>query len=204
MDKIRLDFFDILGYLVPGTALLLSLWVTADTTVVSLADLYVFVGKINSNILLSGIVVAYVMGFTLHLFGSFLFVFVYLRVKNMISGTPPKKAEKRADYVSHYWAQLREHGDKHLPLLDRWQALKAFSRNLAGFSMVAIWLCLWKWQVTDCKQWLALAPIFLLLYISYSNRSKKFGDYLDGDSKAVLEALHLNKNLPPHLLKNEE
>ena len=40
MDKIRLDFFDVLGYLIPGTALLLSLWVTADPSVEHMADLY--------------------------------------------------------------------------------------------------------------------------------------------------------------------
>jgi hypothetical protein len=73
MDKIRLDFFDILGYLIPGTALLLSLWITADTSVLSLSDLYTFIGKIETKTLLSGVIVAYIMGFTLHFFGSLFF-----------------------------------------------------------------------------------------------------------------------------------
>lgn len=196
MDKIRLDFFDILGYLIPGTALLLALWVTADDTVVRLADLYGFVSKINTNTLLSGIVVAYVMGFTLHLLGSFLFAHCYLPCRRFLKKETAKAAEKRADYVSHYWAQLRENGEKHLQILDRWQALKAFSTNLAAFSMVAACLCLWKWHCTGVSQWLGMAPLFLLLYASYSNRARKFGDFLDSDSAAVLDALNLRGRLP--------
>jgi len=203
MDKLRLDFFDILGYLIPGTALLLSLWVAADSSIYTFADLYSFVCKITANTLLSGVVVAYVMGFTLHLLGSFLFAYVYLRIKRLWQKNPPKVREKRADYVAHYWAQLREHATKHLPMLDRWQALKALATNLAAFSLIAFFLCLWKGFKTQEDQWFQLSPLFLLLYFSYSNRAQKFAEYLDGDSKAVLEALHLTEQLPARLQSPE-
>ena len=203
MDKLRLDFFDILGYLIPGTALLMSLWVAADNDIHRLADLYDFVCKITTNTLLSGVVVAYVMGFTLHLLGSFLFAFVYLKIKRLWQKSPDIPREKRADYVAHYWAQLREHGAKHLPMLDRWQALKALATNLAAFSMIAFFLCLWKGFKTTEAEWIQLSPLFLLLYFSYSNRAQKFAAYLDGDSKAVLEALHLIDQLPERLQSQE-
>lgn len=191
MDKIRLDFFDILGYLIPGTALLLSLWVAADPSIVCLSDLYAFVGKITANTLLSGVVVAYVMGFTLHFFGTFLF--------DLMHGKMRRKRDSVTSNVPMYWAVIREHGGKHLPVLDRWQALKALSSNLAAFSLIAIFLCTAKFFATDNKEWIWFLPVFSLLFFAYSNRAKVFAGYLDDDSFAVFETLNLKEKLPQSL-----
>lgn len=196
MDKLKFDFFDVLGYLIPGTALLLALWVTADASVVSLMDLYGFVSKINTNTLLSGLVVAYIMGFTLHFLGSFLFHQCFVRLKNGGKAQAKPKRKDRGAYVALFWAHIREHGAKHLPILDRWQALKALSSNLAAFSLVAVCLCFWKYHTSGSKDWLMLSPVFLLLYFSYSNRAFKFGEYLEGDAEAVVNALELKSKLP--------
>ena len=196
MDKLKFDFFDVLGYLIPGTALLLALWVTADASGVSLTDLYGYVNKINTNTLLSGLVVAYIMGFTLHFLGSFLFHQCFIRIKKGFNTPVSRRKKDRGAYVALFWAHIREHGDKHLPILDRWQALKALSSNLAAFSLVAVCLCLWKYRSSGSMDWLLLAPIFLVLYFSYSNRAFKFGEYLDGDAEAVVTALDLKSKLP--------
>jgi hypothetical protein len=188
MDKIRLDFFDILGYLIPGTALLLSLWITADTSVLSLSDLYTFIGKIETKTLLSGVIVAYIMGFTLHFFGSMIFKRLNI---------PPRKIT--SENMPEYWALLREYGEKHLIILDRWQALKALASNLAAFSCIALVLCLIKGYFTGHWEWFALMPIFLGLSLIYAERAVVFHIYYDEDSFAVFEALNLKEKLPAHL-----
>lgn len=188
MDKLRLDFFDIIGYLIPGTALLFSLWVTADSEVLGFADLYAFALKINANTLLSGLVVSYVMGFTLHFLGSYIFRKRY--------GKHKKKRDAVATDLSLYWALVRQHGEKHLPILDRWQALKALASNLAAYSLIAIVLCLVKWWRSDSTDWLWLVLVFAPLFFAYSNRAKVFSDYLDDDSFAVFETLNLKEKLP--------
>lgn len=189
MDKIKFDFFDVLGYLIPGTALLLSLWVTADQSVLELADLYQFVSKITANTLLAGVVVAYVFGFTLHLLGSVIFRWRYGKIR--------KKRDGVSSDLSRYWAVIRESGEKHLPILDRWQALKALASNLAAFSLIAVFLSVLKTVLTHHWEWACLAPVFLALFFAYSNRSKVFSAYLDDDSFAVFETLHLKDKLPP-------
>lgn len=188
MDKIRLDFFDILGYLVPGTALLLSLWVTADTSILQLADLYSFVCKITANTLLSGVLVAYVIGFTLHFLGSFLF--------NLNKKKLKRKRDEVTSDIPQYWALIREHGAKHLPILDRWQALKALASNLAAFSLIAFLLCGLKAYLTQNLEWAYLLPVFALLFFAYSNRARIFAKYLDDDSYAVFMTLKLTEKLP--------
>ncbi len=188
MDKIRLDFFDILGYLIPGTALLLSLWITADGSVVSLSGLYTFLNKIDTKTLLSGVVVAYIMGFTLHFFGSWIFK----RLK-----IPPRKIT--SENMPEYWALLREHGEKHLVILDRWQALKALSSNLAAYSCIAMLLCLIKGFITHYWEWFMLLPVFGGLFLIYVERAKVFHVYYDEDSFAVFEALKLRDKLPAHV-----
>lgn len=188
MDKIKFDFFDILGYLIPGTALLLSLWVTADKSLLELADLYTFISKITANTLLAGVVVAYVMGFTLHFLGSLIFAAVYRKRK--------KKRDSVTSDLSMYWALVREHGGKHLPMLDRWQALKALSSNLAAFSAIAVFLAVIKWYCTGKPEWLIFSFVFGSLFFAYLNRAKVFSAYLDDDSFAVFQTLKLKEKLP--------
>jgi len=188
MDKIKFDFFDVLGYLIPGTALLFSCWIVADSSIHCLDHLYGFVKKIDANMLLSGVVIAYIMGFTLHFLGSILF--------HINNGKTKRKRDAITSDLSKYWALIREHGDRHLVVLDRWQALKALSSNLAAFSLIAVFLCLIKWKCTSHWEWALFSPLFLMLFFVYSDRARRFHRYLDEDSYAVFEVLNLKEKLP--------
>lgn len=188
MDKLRLDLFDIMGYLIPGSALLMSIWITADPAIVRLYDLYNFLGKISANVVLAGFVVAYTLGFTMHFAGSFVFY--------KIHGSMVKKRTGATNNLSNYWALIREYGDKHLPILDRWQALKALSANMAAYCLIAIILCLVKWLQQGYWEWAMLTPFFLVLFGAYSNRARVFAEFLDKDSYAVFESLKLKEKLP--------
>ncbi|MBN8676939.1 MAG: hypothetical protein J0M29_01860 [Chitinophagales bacterium] len=188
MDKLRLDIFDIMGYLIPGSAMLMAIWITADQQIVKLEDLYLFLQKISANVVLSGFVVAYTIGFTMHFAGSFIFYSRYPRLE--------KRRAKVTDNLSNYWALIREHGEKHLPILDRWQALKALAANMSAFCLFAILMCLAKWAQHGYWEWACLIPVFLLLFFAYLNRAKVFAEYLDKDSYAVFESLHLKEKLP--------
>jgi hypothetical protein len=189
MDKLRLDFFDIMGYLIPGSAVLMAIWITADPGIARLYDLYGFLNKISANVILAGFVVAYTIGFTMHFAGSYIFYKMH-----------PKLVKKRiivTNNLPNYWALIREYGDKHLPILDRWQALKALAANMAAFCLMAILFCIIKWWQQGFREWLSLIPVFILLFFAYSNRAKVFAEYLDKDSLAVFESLNLSEKLPP-------
>lgn len=191
MDKLRLDFFDIMGYLIPGSAMLMAVWITADPSILKLQDLYGFLGKISANMILAGFVVAYTVGFTMHFAGSFIF---YRMHPKMI-----RKRETATANVSNYWAVIREYGDKHLSILDRWQALKALAANMSAFCLAAIVMCVVKWILCGYWEWLCLIPVLILLFFAYTNRARVFADYLDKDSYAVFESLQLKDKLPPTL-----
>ena len=192
MDKVRLDFFDIVGYLVPGSALLFSLWVTADPAVQSLMDLHAFIGRIDSKTLLACLMGAYILGFTLHFFGGILFK-LSLKTKRKIPEAQ----------LPEYWTLIREYGGSHLAVLERWSAFKALSSNLGAFSLLAFLLSLIKLALTQKPEWLAVAAAFLFLYWVYRKKALIYHSFLDKDSAAVVEALDLKSKFPPHLLKND-
>lgn len=200
MDKIRLDFFDILGYLIPGTALLLALWVAADKELVALDGLYAFVLKIKAEILLSGVVIAYIMGFTLHFFGSLInwfFGLFHLPGKlgkwwRWAMSYRPRKIT--ADEMPAKWVIIREFGERHMAILDRWQALKALSSNLATFSLIAAALCIVKSGNTCNAEWARLTPAFFALFLIYTKQANIFRTYLDDDSVALLQYLQFRNN----------
>lgn len=188
MDKVRLDFFDIVGYLVPGSALLFSLWVTADPTVKSLMDLHAFIGKIDSKTLLACLMGAYILGFTLHYFGGLLF--------RWSLKTSRKIPEKQ---LPEYWTLIREHGSSHLGILERWSAFKALSSNLGAYSLLASVLSVIKLICTKNMEWILVSVAFLGLYWIYRQKALIYHSFLDKDSYAVFDALNLKEKFPPHL-----
>ena len=107
-----------------------------------------------------------------------------------------RKREAITSDLSKYWALIREHGDRHLIVLDRWQALKALSSNLAAYSLIAFFLCLVKWKCSGYWEWILFCPLFLALYFVYSDRARRFHRYLDDDSYAVFQVLKLKEKLP--------
>ncbi len=203
MDKIRLDFFDVLGYLIPGTALLMALWVTADNDVQELSNLYLFISKIKGETLLSCIVIAYIIGFTLHFFGSLFNRMLNSETAMRLFGKKicvymsiTERKIKTKD-MPFKWVLIREHGEKHLGILDRWQALKALSGNMAAFSLIAVGLCLLKWGFTGKDVWGYIAPAFFVLFLLYTKQANVFRSYLDDDSIAVIKGLGLERESLP-------
>lgn len=188
MDKIRLDFFDIVGYMVPGSALLFTMWVAADDSVRSLLDLHAFLAKIDSKTLLACLMGAYILGFTLHFFGSWLF-------KKSL------KAERKIPeaHLPAYWALIREYAGNHLVILERWSAFKALSSNLGAFSVLAVGLSFFKLYRTSNLEWAFVAVFFLGLYWVYRQKALTYHAYLDKDSFAVFNSLNLKEKLPPLL-----
>lgn len=193
MDKIRLDFFDIVGYMVPGSALLFTMWVTADNTVQSLSDLHAFLAKIDSKTLLACLMGAYILGFTLHFLGSWLF---RKSLKN--------KRKIPEQYLPEYWTLIREHAGKHLVILERWSAFKALSSNLGAFAILAALLSLAKLYRTSNLEWAGVALAFLILYWVYRQKALTYHAFLDKDSYAVVDALNLKAKLPAHLQPDDE
>ena len=73
MDKIRIDIFDILGYLVPGSALLMVFWVCVDDHVISVWNIYNSIHSIDQKTILLALLPAYIAGFMLHALGAALY-----------------------------------------------------------------------------------------------------------------------------------
>jgi hypothetical protein len=182
MDKIKIDIFDILGYLVPGSALLLIGWVAADSEVKSVWETYKSLQKIDTNTIYIGIFIAYFFGFVLHIAGSYLYG-LHLRLGN--------KAKLQSEQLSNAekWTLIREEGEKHLQILERWYALRAFSQNLTAISAICGLICLYKWYAFGYYEWGLFVLLFVVLYFILMKRADVFNEVLHTDMKAVIDKL---------------
>lgn len=176
MDKIRIDFFDILGYLIPGSALLMVLWISVDPSVRSVWQAYQSVQGIDQKAAIIGVFLAYMMGFVLHALGSRLYdVYRYKRPRT---------------HTQDNWAFIREYGEKHVPILERWYALRALAQNLAAVLLIAFVVCLKKYGQFYYYEWLFAALTCAFLTWELLKRAKIFHGYLLKDMEAIL-ALNL-------------
>lgn len=178
VDKIRIDFFDILGYLIPGSALLMILWVSVDPSVRSVWEAYKSIQSIDQKAAIMAVFMAYVMGFVLHALGSRLYdLYRYRRPHT---------------HTQEQWAFIREYGEKHIAILERWYALRALAQNLAAVSLITFAVCVKKWWQFGYYEWWFAAAVTLLLCWEFLKRAKIFHGYLLKDMEAIL-ALNLQE-----------
>lgn len=184
MDKIRIDIFDILGYIIPGTALLMILWIAADSQIKSVWHIYESLKGVHEKAIYAGLILSYFLGFILHILGSFLYD-NYQKWKGKIAPknetlTTPEK-----------WALIRENGEKHVYILERWYALRAFSQNLAAMALICVLISIYKFFAFGYYEWLFISLVFCISFFIFLKRADTFHTVLNKDIAAVLKKLNL-------------
>lgn len=189
MDKIRIDLFDILGYIIPGSALLMIGWVGFDSKVQSIGQIYESVHQVDKKTILAGFFLSYFLGFSLHILGSYIYGIYTSKKLNTLS--------KPALTISEKWTIIREFGEKHVHLLERWYALRAFSQNLSAMALISFVLCLFKYFKFGYYEWLLMAIVLIVAFFIFINRARVFHKVLNDDMNAVLNKLKLADKCPP-------
>lgn len=187
MDKIRIDFFDILGYLVPGSATLMICWIAADSQVKSIWQIYQSIHSVDKKAIFIGLFFSYLLGFTLHALGKFLF-------DRYQDNTINKKKlfDNTQLSVPEIWTLIRENGEKHLSILERWYALRALSQNLSASSLLCVFICVSKWWIFGYFEWLLVALGFIMLFVVFMQKASVFNRYLNDDIIATIKILNKN------------
>jgi hypothetical protein len=188
MDKIRIDFFDILGYIIPGSAILMVGWIAADSNVQSAWQIYQSIHVVDKKAIFFGLFLSYILGFTLHILGSFL----YDKYRNVLMAKK-NTDESSSLTVAEKWTLIREFGEKHVLILERWYALRAFSQNLTAISLISVFICLYKWWTFGYFEWAVLSLVFITSFVVFMKRSEIFHEVLDDEINAVVKKLKLNE-----------
>jgi hypothetical protein len=183
MDKIRIDFFDILGYIIPGSALLMLSWIALDNQVHSIWQIYQSIHGVDQKTIFIGLFYSYIVGFILHALGNFIYYQLHRKNKKPITQLS----------IHDKWTLIREYGEKHIPILERWYALRAFSQNLCAISGICIFLCLYKWHLFGYFEWGLFTFIFIASFIFFMKRSEVFDKFLENDIESVMNKLKLNE-----------
>jgi hypothetical protein len=188
MEKIRIDFFDIFGYIIPGSALLMVGWIGADSHVQSIWQIYQSIQVVDKTGIFTGLFLSYILGFTLHIGGSFL----YDKYRNGLFSS--KWVINSAEMTtSEKWTVIREYGEKHISILERWYALRAFSQNLTAISLISVVICLYKWWAFGYAEWAVLSLVFITSFMVFMKRSEIFHKVMDDDIHSVIKKLKLNE-----------
>lgn len=190
MDKIRIDFFDILGYLIPGSALLIVFWIGADQKVKSAWQSFDSLHKADQQTAIIGIFLAYIAGFILHALGSSMYN-LYCKKKDVF-----QNRKNSSDLsVQDKWALIREYGEKHISILERWYALRALAQNLSAVALISALLCIYKYFQHYYWEWW----IFFIAHIAITylllRRSEIFHQCLKSDVDAVINKLRLTERI---------
>jgi hypothetical protein len=187
MDKIRIDFFDILGYIIPGSALLMIGWIAVDSQVQSIWQIYQSIHAVDKKAIFMGLFLSYILGFTLHILGSFL----YDKYRNSALFKKPP-LENNDLTMADKWTIIREYADKHILILERWYALRAFAQNLTAISLISIFICFYKWFKFGYYEWSLLLLFFTASFIIFMKRAEVLHHILDTDIDSIVKKLKLN------------
>lgn len=190
MDKIRVDFFDVLGYLIPGSALLMVLWIGGDGKVQTIWQVYDSIHQLDNKSLLIGLLMAYIAGFVLHALGDTLYdLYRFGKVRKYAKSDVQEK-----------WALVREYGQKHIAILERWYALRALSQNLSAVCLIAAVAALFKFFFFHDKAWLVCSACSAVMVYILMRRAVIFHHYLNDDLDAILnlrlDAIKTNTKAP--------
>jgi hypothetical protein len=95
--------------------------------------------------------------------------------------------------VPEQWALIREYGEKHVSILERWYALRAFSQNLCAAAVLCAVIGLYKWFQHGYYEWGVLAAGLVFMAIVLMKRSFIFHKYLTDDIDAVIRKMKLKE-----------
>jgi hypothetical protein len=191
MDKIRIDFFDILGYLVPGSAFLMVAWVASDSHVVSVWQIYDSIHTLDKKAIFAALFLSYIAGFILHGLGNLMYdIFRFQEIRKYVPSN-----------VQSEWATIREYGEKHIPVLERWYALRALAQNLSAVSLICGLVSLWKFFHNSYYEWIGVFFCSLSICFVLLQRATVFHHYLNDDIRAILK-LNLDKKPITQILVN--
>jgi hypothetical protein len=177
MDKVRVDF-------IPGSAFLMICWIAADNQVKSIWQIYQSVHNVDKKAIFIGLFLSYILGFTLHALGNFLFDEYQDKIRKKSNATATQLSK------SETWALIRENGEKHISILERWYALRALSQNLSAASLLSVSICLYKWFVFGYFEWSFVALGFIFFFIIFMEKSFVFDRWLNNDIDATLKVLN--------------
>ena len=186
MENIKLDLFDIFGYLIPGSILLFAGWVLCDSSIVSVSNISQSLGKIDSKIGAIFLLVSYSIGFAGHYFGS-----KYYMYHNKLFGFKELEVEK----ATEKWILVREFASNHLSVLDRWALLKAMSQNLASTALLSSLFSVVKFGFTRYFEWLFVALVLLYFSHVFILRARRFAIFRDHDLTSLVDTLNLKNKL---------
>ncbi|MET0636522.1 MAG: hypothetical protein ABWZ25_10880 [Chitinophagaceae bacterium] len=170
MDKIKFSLFDIFVYTIPGIVIMFGIYLLPVELKPGMESFIKSFGKLmavqNLNTITLAILVAYLIGFTLHYFGYRYFYFITSRFwKKRFADKLKNKPHSEAKYVL-----VRHQSKDNFAYIDQWNTYRGMSFNLSlSFLIVGLQLSLMLiLQGVFRMDWILLiAVLFLMSFITF-------------------------------------
>lgn len=191
MDNFKLDIFDLMGYMVPGSILLFNGLILGSPQIRSVCDIHTLCNSFSLGSFIALALMSYPVGFVVHYFGHQLFN-AYRYLANRWFGTKINNLIQE----TRKWTLVREYGEKHLKILERWSLLKVVGQNLAAVSLFSAAISILKYFTSgQYFEWLVLAFGLVLLAIVFWIKSADFRRYVQVDIDDTISVLGLESKL---------
>ncbi len=191
MENIKFSVFDIFAYLLPGSIVLLAMFLFLTQNVVDVS-LYLEMAKnISLGLGIILVMVAYIIGNAVDNFGSWL----YYKIGCKIWGEPYPKEQHPTLSHAQQRALIREQSPENFVFIHTWKVLKTMSHNLSfGMLLVAIVSFIRYAQHQDTV-WITMTIASTILAIVFLKRASVYDKWHYKELLETVEVLQLEKRV---------
>lgn len=182
MENLDLSLFDIFGFIIPGSVILISIILIFNFKRIN--EIPYFLNSISSTQLLFYVILAYIIGFIADNISYWLYSFLgpYLRWRSNYT-FEQFSLESRA--------KIHFESPENFSIIERWNALKTFSYNLS-FSILILSIYFFKAGLKRNKQ-LILFLLCLLVSGLLLNKAHMYGEYYEREVKKTIQLINKKK-----------
>jgi len=192
MDKIRLGFFDIFAYLIPGAGMLFSLVVWASPGIQELGDMLMPFKELSLSAGILLVLASYMVGFALHVPGWWLLQYVGLNIWKSYKRKTTQEEENRVR--SKNMVLVREYSKANARYIELWYALSSMARTLSLTFLFFSIVCMVKGAyAAQGRPWflLAIGLVFFSVVLLY--RAAQSYSWAVRDLKNTVSQLNLKE-----------
>ena len=192
MDKIRLGFFDIFAYLLPGCGMLFSLVVWASPAIQEVGDMLMPFKELSLSAGILLVLASYMVGFALHVPGWWLLQYIGLNIWKSYK----RKTSREEEYKvrSKNMVLVREYSKANARYIELWYALSSMARALSLTFLFFSFVCVVKGAyAAQGRAWymMAIGLVFFSIVLLY--RAAQSYSWAVRDLKNTVSQLNLKE-----------
>jgi hypothetical protein len=191
MENIKFSVFDIFAYVLPGSVVLVAIFMFSTQNVTDISQYIEMAKDVSLGLGIILVMASYIIGNAADNFGSWL----YYKIGCKIWGEPYPKEQRSTLSHAKQRALIREQSPENFVFIHTWKVLKTMSHNLSfGTLLIAIVAAIRYFQHQNI-QWIIVAVISIILAVVFLRRATIYDKWHYNELLETVEVLQLEKRV---------